>query len=242
MKKKERKKILALIGVRSGSTGLKNKNILNLSGKPLMSWIIKTAKKIRLIDRVIVSTDSKKYQRIARKYGAETPFLRPKSISGKFSNEIEYVKHAIKYLEKIENYSPEIVIRLLATSPFQRYSDIEKAIKIYMNKKCDSVVIVSEAKQHPMKALKIIGKGNKKSLVGYFDNPGESATGLPRQLFEKAYFRSNVIIFNPKLLKKNTMTGKTVKYLIIKNKKHIDIDDQIDFDFAQFLIKKFKKK
>ena len=82
MKKKERKKILALIGVRSGSTGLKNKNILNLSGKPLMSWIIKTAKKIRLIDRVIVSTDSKKYQRIARKYGAETPFLRPKSISG----------------------------------------------------------------------------------------------------------------------------------------------------------------
>ena len=242
MKKKERKKILALIGVRSGSTGLKNKNILSLSGKPLMSWIIKTAKKVHLIDRVIVSTDSKKYQRIARKYGAETPFLRPKSISGKFSNEIEFIKHAVKFLEKNENYNPDIVIRLLATSPFQRYSDIKKAIKIYMNKKCDSVVIVSEAKQHPMKALKIIGKGNKKSLVGYFDNKGESATGLPRQIFKKAYFRSNVIIFNPKLLKKNTMTGKTVKYLIIKNKKHIDIDDQIDFDFAQFLIKKFKKK
>ena len=77
-----KKKILALIGVRSGSTGLKNKNILNLSGKPLMSWIIKTAKSVKLINRVVVSTDSKKYQRIAKKYGAETPFLRPKSISG----------------------------------------------------------------------------------------------------------------------------------------------------------------
>ena len=62
-----KKKILALIGVRSGSTGLKNKNILNLSGKPLMSWIIKTAKSVKLINRVVVSTDSKKYQRIAKK-------------------------------------------------------------------------------------------------------------------------------------------------------------------------------
>ena len=189
MKKRERKKILALIGVRSGSTGLKNKNILNLSGKPLMSWIIKTAKKIKLIDRVIISTDSKKYQRIAKKYGAETPFLRPKSISGKFSNEIEYIKHAIKFLKQKENYTPDIVVRLLATSPFQSYLDIGKAIKIYLENKCDSVVIISEAKQHPMKALKIIGKGLNRKLVGYFDNKAESASGLPRQIFGKAYFR-----------------------------------------------------
>ncbi len=241
MKKKERKKILALIGVRSGSSDLKNKNILSLAGKPLMAWIINTARSVKLIDRVIVSTDSKKYQRIAKKFGAETPFLRPKSISGKLSNEIEYVKHAIKFIKK-ENYNPDIVVRLLATSPFQRVSDINKAIKIYMKKKCDSVVIVSEAKQHPMKALKIIGKGDKKSLVGYFDNKGESVTGLPRQIFKKAYFRSNVIIFNPKILSKNTMTGKLVKYLIIKNNKHIDIDNKMDFEFAQFLMKKLPKK
>lgn len=236
------KKILALIGVRSGSTGLKNKNILNLSGKPLMSWIIKTSKNVKLINRVVVSTDSKKYQRIAKKYGAETPFLRPKSISGKLSNEIEYIKHAIKFFEQKENYVPDIVVRLLATSPLQRHLDIKKAINIYLKNKCDSVVIISESKQHPMKALKIIGKGLNKSLVGYFDNKGESATGLPRQIFNKAYFRSNVIVFNPKLLRKNTMTGKKVKYLIIDNDKHIDIDNKIDFEFAKFLIKKFKIK
>tara|TARA_B100001057_G_scaffold501082_1_gene620342 strand:- start:9817 stop:10533 length:717 start_codon:yes stop_codon:yes gene_type:complete len=238
MKKKERKKVLALIGARSGSTSLKNKNILNLSGKPLMSWIINTAKKVNLIDRIVVSTDSKKYQRIAMNYGAESPFLRPKSISGKLSNEIEYVKHAIKFLKQKEKYTPDIIVRLLATSPFQKYSDIQKAIKIYLNNKCDSVVIISKAKQHPMKALKIIGKGNNKSLVGYFDNKGESASGMPRQIFSKAYFRSNVIIFNPKLLNKNTMTGKKVKYLIVKSDKNIDIDDKIDFEFAKFLAKK----
>ena len=238
MKKKERKKVLALIGARSGSTSLKNKNILNLSGKPLMSWIINTAKKVNLIDRIVVSTDSKKYQRIAMNYGAESPFLRPKSISGKLSNEIEYVKHAIKFLKQKEKYTPDIIVRLLATSPFQKYSDIQKAIKIYLNNKCDSVVIISKAKQHPMKALKIIGKGNNKSLVGYFDNKGESASGMPRQIFSKAYFRSNVIIFNPKLLNKNTMTGKKVKYLIVKSDKNIDIDDKIDFVFAKFLAKK----
>ena len=85
-------------------------------------------------------------------------------------------------------------------------------------------------------------KGNKKSLVGYFDNKGESVTGLPRQIFKKAYFRSNVIIFNPKILSKNTMTGKLVKYLIIKNNNHIDIDNKMDFEFAQFLMKKLPKK
>ena len=240
--KKKANKILALIGVRSGSTAVKNKNILSLSGKPLMSWIIETAKKVDLIDRTIVSTDSKKYQNIAKKYGAETPFLRPKSISGKLSNEIEYIKHALKFLKIKENYIPDVVVRLLATSPFQKHLDIKKAIKIYLKNKCDSVVIISEAKQHPMKALKVIGKNINKSLVGYFDNKGETVSGLPRQIFDKAYFRSNVIIFNPKLLTKNTMTGKKVKYLIIKNDEHIDIDSKIDFEFAEFLIKKFKKR
>ena len=79
--------------------------------------------------------------------------------------------------------------------PFQKSNDISKAINILLkDDKVDSVVIVSEAKQHPMKALKIIGKNKNKRLVGYFDNKGESATGLPRQKFDKAYFRSNVIV------------------------------------------------
>ena len=241
-KKTEKKKILALIGVRSGSTGLKNKNVLKLNGKPLMSWIIESAKKVKLIDRIVVSTDSKYYQKIANNYGAETPFLRPKAISGKFSHEIEFVKHAIKFLKKKENYNPDIIVRLMATSPFQNPLDIKKAIEIFLNNKCNSVLIVSKAKQHPMKALKIKGKKSNKSLVGYLDNKGESATGLPRQIFPTAYFRSNAIIFDPILLKKNTMTGKKVKYLIVDNAKNIDIDDQIDFEFAEFIFKKIKKK
>ncbi len=242
MKKKQRKKIIALIGVRSGSSGLKNKNILKLSNKPLMAWIIETAKKVKSIDRIIVSTDSLKYQKIARKYGAETPFKRPRSISNKFSNEIEYVKHAVKYLKDKENYKPDIIVRLLATSPLQRNNDIEKGIKLFLKTKCNSVVIVSEAKQHPMKALKIVGNKKNASLVGYFDNKGESASGLPRQIFTKAYFRANVIIFDPKLLNKNTMTGKKVKFVIVDKNRNIDIDDKIDFEFANFLIKKFKMK
>lgn len=242
MKKKIKKKIIALIGVRSGSSGLKNKNILKLSGRPLMAWIIQTARKVKLIDRVIVSTDSKKYQKIAKKYGAETPFIRPKSISRKLSNEIDYVKHAFNFLKKKENYSPDIIVRLLATSPLQNKKDIEEGIKLFLKSKCNSVVIISEAKQHPMKALKIVKNKKNTSLVGYFDNKGESASGLPRQIFTKAYFRSNVIIFDPKILKKNTMTGKKVKYLVVDKNKNVDIDDKIDFEFAKFLIRKFKKK
>ena len=75
---KKKKKVLALIGARSGSKGIKNKNIKKLGDKPLLAWIIKSALKSKLINRIIVSTDSKKYAIIAKKYNAETPVLRPK--------------------------------------------------------------------------------------------------------------------------------------------------------------------
>ena len=76
---------------------------------------------------------------------------------------------------------------------------------------------------------------NRSSLGSLIDK-------LPRQIFTKAYFRANVIIFDPKLLNKNTMTGKKVKFVIVDKNRNIDIDDKIDFEFANFLIKKFKMK
>ena len=90
------KKIIAIIGARSGSKGVKDKNIKEIFGKPLMSLIIKTALASKKINRVIVSTDSELYAETAKKYGAEVPFIRPYSISKDFSPEIEYINHALK--------------------------------------------------------------------------------------------------------------------------------------------------
>ena len=234
-KKLNQLKILAVIGIRSGSASIKNKNIKILGKRPLVEWIIRSAKKSKFINKIVISTDSKKYQKIIKDLRVDS-YMRPKNISGKFSKEIYFVKHLIKLLKK-EKYIPDIIVRLLATCPFQKVKDIDIIIKkLIYNKKLNSSVIISEAKQHPAKALKIIK--NKKKLVGYIDGKGESVTGQPRQIFEKAYFRANAIAFRTKLLKKNTMTGKNVGYHIVSNQYNIDIDSLVDFKFAEFLIEK----
>lgn len=93
-------KILCVITARSGSKKLKNKNILPLKKIPLMAHTILAAKKSKFLDRVILSTDSKKYASIGKKFGAEVPFLRPKSLATSKSHHPDVVKHALNYIEK----------------------------------------------------------------------------------------------------------------------------------------------
>ncbi len=202
------------------------------------------AKNSKYINRIIVSTDSKKYKKIAEKHKADAPFLRPKNLSQSNSNEIDFVKHALKYLKKSENYTPDIVVRMLATVPFQKTKDIDKLIELVLNKKYESAVIVSKAKQHPRKALKIVGK-KIKHLVSYATNKGiDVGKNLNRQKHknDEVYFRSNVIACNISVIKKrNSLTDNRVGYLIISNKEFIDIDNKEDFKFAEYLyFKNFK--
>ena len=236
---KSNKKILAIIGLRSGSKGIKNKNIKKLGGKPLFAWIVQSTLKSKLINRIVVSTDSEKYAKIAKYYKAEIPVLRPKKISTDKSKEVEFVKHMLKFLKQKENYEPDIVIRLLATYPFQKTKDIDNLIKKIINKKYNSAVIIAEAKQHPMKALKIIGKKNKK-IVSYVSSKGiEVGSNRGRQFYEPAYYRANAIAFETYVIKKyNSLTSNNVGYILIKNKKKIDIDSYEDFKIAQYYLKK----
>ena len=231
------KKILAIIGLRSGSKGLKDKNIKKLNGKPLFTYILNNAKKSKFINRIILSTDSVKYQKIINKYDGETPFLRPKKYSKDNSPEIFFIKDLLKNLKKKEKYIPDIIVRLLTTCPFQKTRDIDNAIKIVLNEDYDSSAVISKAKQHPEKALRIIGK-NKKYLTTYIDrNPLKVGSKLNRQQFSEAFFRSNVLVCKRKIIEKyNSLSSK--KNGFVKIPYLIDIDNIDDFNFAEFLIKK----
>lgn len=233
------KKILAIIGLRSGSKGLKDKNIKKLNQRPLFTYILNSAKKSKFINRIILSTDSKKYQKIIKKYRGEAPYLRPKKYSKDNSPEINFIKDLLRKLKKEENYIPDIVVRLLATCPFQKTKDIDDAIKIILKKKYDSSVIISKAKHHPEKALKIAGK-NKKYLTTYVGkNSLNVGTNLNRQQFKEAFFRSNVIVCKTNVITKyNSLSSKKPGFIIIPYQ--IDIDDKNDFVFANFLMQKNK--
>jgi CMP-N-acetylneuraminic acid synthetase len=235
------KKILAIIGIRSGSKELKNKNVKILGNKALVGWIIQSAKKSRLINRIIVSTDSFKYAKISRYYGAETPVLRPKKLAQDNSKEINFIKHMLTFLKKNEDYVPDIIVRLLATCPFQKTKDIDKLIRIILKKKYDSAAIISKARQHPEKALKIV-YNKKKRLVSYIGNKGtDVGSNNNRQAYEPAYFRANTIVCLTKVINKfNSLTSNNVGYLIINKKNAIDIDNQEDFTLAENYLRSIK--
>jgi len=228
-------KTIAIIGARSGSKGIKDKNIRPLLGKPLMTWIIEAAKKAKLVNRVLVSTDSSKYAEIAKKYGAEVPFLRPKEIAQDFSTDLEYVKHALDWLKKNEGCIPDIVLRLVPTAPLQLPEDIDACIKILLeDSETDSAMVVTEAKQHPQKAFKISKDG--KYLLPFIEE--KNVSPKPRQALEKAYFRANVIATRYKVIQKmNSLLGKKIGYYIIPQERAVDIDSENDFKLAEILLK-----
>ena len=238
--------ILGLVGIRSGSKGVPNKNIRPLAGKPLVGWILNTAMKSNYINRIMVSTDSEDYAEIARSFGAEVPFLRPFSLAGDKSPEFDYVANYLHWLEVNESYIPDIVVRMMATVPLQSSLDIDAVIRILIEDRyADSAVVISEARQHPLKALKLIKDSNgEEKLVSYFSESGREVTPVARQSYEKAYFRSNVIATRLKTIKETkTLTGDIVRYHIIPQERAIDIDNEIDFSIVEHLINNpFKKK
>jgi len=141
-------KILGLIPARGGSKGIPLKNIQKLAGKPLINYTIESAKKSK-IDKVIVSTDTKKIAQISTSAGAEVPFLRPKKISKDSSSTIKVIKHALKFLKLKQNYEPDIIVILQPTSPLRTAKMINNSINILKKSKCSSVISVSKIKSHP---------------------------------------------------------------------------------------------
>ncbi len=228
-----KKKILAVIGLRSGSKGIKDKNIKKLDGKPLFFHILKSAKKSKLINKIIISTDSNRYIKIIKKYGEEFPYKRPKKYSSDDSPEIFFIKDLLEKLKKNDNYVPDIVVRLLATCPFQKTVDIDKSINLILKNKYDSAAVISKAKQHPEKALKILGKKTKYLSTYFANKPLEVGSRLNRQQFKDAYFRANVLVCKREIIEKyNSLTSKRPGFVIIPYQ--IDIDDLEDFKFAEF--------
>ena len=151
-------KTIALIPARSGSQRLKNKNILKIANKHLIGYSIESAIKSKIFDYILVSTDSKKYALIAKKYGAEVPFLRPKKISTSISPDYEWVNFTLKNLKKKKLYFKYFFI-LRPTNPFRTAVTIKRAWKLFKsNKSADSLRAIEECKQHPEKMWKFKNK------------------------------------------------------------------------------------
>lgn len=236
-------KILAIIGARSGSRNIPHKNIRLLAGRPLLAWPILAAKRSQYINRIIVSTDSPEYAKIAREWGAETPFLQPPEVSHDLATEVDFISHALEWLKKNEGYTPDIVARLFATVPLKRTEDVDRCIEMLLNDpEAHSAVAIAEAHQHPHKALKIAPDG--KHVVTYITNSGRDVTPLQRQRYEKAYFRQgNIIAVRYDVFQKyRSLTGDRVRYHVVPQEFAVDVDSELDFFLVEKLVDKLCKE
>ena len=134
-----KKIFLIIIPARAGSKSIKNKNILKFNKKPLISWTINQALKIKSA-RVVVSTDSKKIKKIAEEYGAEVPYLRKSNLSNDTIGIEPVLIDMVNHLKHSENYQPAAVILLMPTSPFRKVNDIFRAIKLFKKNLYTSIV------------------------------------------------------------------------------------------------------
>ena len=139
--------ILCTICMRGGSQGVKNKHTKLINGKPLMYYTIKQAIKSKIFDHIVVSTDSKKILKIAKSYGADGWFLRPKKLALNTSPKVPAIKHALVQAEKFYNKKFETIVELEATSPLRKIEDILKAYKFFVKKKANMLITGCKSKK-----------------------------------------------------------------------------------------------
>jgi CMP-N,N'-diacetyllegionaminic acid synthase len=232
MNGKKRFEVLALIPARGGSKKVPRKNIINILGKPLIAWSIEAALKAKLISRVIVTTDDQEIAEVAQKFGAEVPFLRPAEISGDFSLDIEFHRHALEWLRDHERYIPDMVINLRPTSPSRNPSIIDKAINLFaLTPTADSLRAIHLAPKTPYKMWVIDDNGYIQPVAHI---PGmREPYNMPRQKLPPAYSQDGYIdITRPSIvLEKNSTTGDYVLPFIV-DEPTIDIDTYDDIKNA----------
>lgn len=153
------KKILAIIPARKGSKGIKNKNIININGKPLIYYTIKSAKESRYITDIVGSTDCKKIAAIFRKNNVKVPVIRPKKLSGDHSNIVDTLIFTLIKNEQIYKTKYDYVCLLQPTSPLREKNEIDRAIKKIIKTKSDTIISLCKLDEpHPYKLFEIKNK------------------------------------------------------------------------------------
>lgn len=222
-------RILALIPARSGSKGLKDKNIRLLNGFPLLAHSILQTTESGLCDCVYLSTDSERYAAIGRKYGAETPFLRPCNLAEDASLAEDYIVYTLREF-MLRGINFDYFVLLQPTSPLRTSEDISSAIKLAVDHHLVSVVSVCEA-DHPLEYFNTL----EENLNLYQFNKDNRN----RQVFP-TYYRVNGAIYICKCeeyLQNQDFYGRSSKAYIMDKQRSIDIDTEFDLSLSEFLLK-----
>jgi len=222
--------ILALVPARGGSKGIPRKNLLMLAGKPLVAYSIEQALASRYVTRTIVSTDDAEIAEVARKYGADVPFMRPHEFAHDLSPDLDVFRHALEWLRDREGYRCDLVVHLRPTAPVRRVPLIDDAIEAMLrDPRADSLRSVSQPQQTPYKMWRIVD-GRLEPLV-QIAGVAEPHS-MPRQQLPDVYWQNGYVdIVRPHVvLDLGMMAGRRIVPFIVH-------DPVFELDYADDILR-----
>jgi CMP-N,N'-diacetyllegionaminic acid synthase len=213
----KRSDVIALIPARGGSKSIPRKNLVELSGRPLIAWSIRQALDSKYISRPIVSTDDPEIAEVARAYGAEVPFLRPVEFARDDSPDIEAFRHLLSFLREAGEPQPDLIVHLRPTGPVRRVALIDEAIeKILADPEADSLRSVSWPALSPYKMWRLGTGGYLEPLLtvpGMIDSHSMPRQKLPETFWQNGYVD---IVRSRTILEKTSMTGSRVIPFVVQ--------------------------
>jgi CMP-N,N'-diacetyllegionaminic acid synthase len=228
-------KFISVIPARSGSKGIKNKNIIKIGKKPLVQYTFEAATNSKIYENFVLS-DNIKIKKLAEKFKINTQYKRPKKLSENTTSLSETLHHFNKWLKK-KNINYDYMVILQPTSPLRDYKDINKCLKIIEKSQSDSLFSISESLEHPYEA--IIKKKNSWKFV-----LAKSKKFYRRQDFDiKTYFINGAIyISSNKLInKKKTFTNSNHSFYKMPKNKSLEINDKEEAFIIDCIFKRRNK-
>lgn len=224
-------KQIAIIPARSGSKGLKDKNIRELNGKPMMAHTIEAAQKSGIFDCIHVSTDSRAYAEIAQAHGADVPFLREAEYAGDGASTWDALRFVLSNYKKLGREF-DIVTLLQPTSPLRDAQDIQNAYRLFLEKEADAVIGVCRL-EHPISICGALGEGG--SMCGFLDS---NRVGARQGQAEVYRINGAIYIQYARMLLAGENLYNEKSYAYVMSREHsIDVDDLLDFHMAEFIMR-----
>lgn len=224
----DNEQILAVIPARGGSKGIPHKNIIDLCGKPLICYTIDAALNSRYIDYVMVSTDDVNIAEVARKHGAQVPFMRPAELASDTAKTLDTILHVISALNDRGMVFSTLVL-LQPTAPLRTSEDIDSAIEAYYSTGCKPIASVSEVNDHPVLIRTIEGN----TLM-----PLLNVSSTCRRQDMPKYYRVNGCIYINAIIEinENTSFNDNPIPFIMRKSHSVDIDELSDLVMAEYYL------
>jgi N-acylneuraminate cytidylyltransferase len=226
--------VVGVIFARGGSKGVPHKNIRLLNGKPLIAYAIEAALASQLIDKVIISTDDPEIAAISKDFGAEVPFMRPAELAKDDSPEWMAWRHAIQMLLK-SNQLPkmDVMASIPPTAPLRTAEDVDRCLQEFLDSDADIVISVKPSDRNPYFNMVTIDDAGRARLVL---SPQQS---IERRQDAPAVYDITTVAYAVRpefVLNADSMFDGNVRAILIPPERALDIDTELDFKFAEFLL------